>query len=163
MSSNSQDDNDPHSSGYEGDVSDNISETSSNGVHPSDTTGKATTNEDDPEYGYITIGCDLHTLREAGAQLTSSPRLEPRPNTLTQDGAEYEDQSEGDRDDDSQFGTIWIGVNLRDLGLNGNHNQEDSDDDATTEHIEDINNKDTGSSGADKTNGGEGSEGSTSK
>ncbi|KAL2830558.1 hypothetical protein BDW59DRAFT_18535 [Aspergillus cavernicola] len=139
MSPSPQDEHDPHFSGYEGDISDQLSEANSVTSSTSDTTPKDSNNNDESRYGTIIIGCDLRTLREAGAE----PELEN-----TSDKAS-DKASDTDSEDGSEYGTIWIGCNPRELGLDDNHKTEDSD--MQVEYVEDIGKlKDAEGSDADK-------------
>ncbi|KAL4882617.1 hypothetical protein BJY04DRAFT_217111 [Aspergillus karnatakaensis] len=106
------DENEPHSSGYEGDVTEGTSR--SNAVETESSSYRDScidlSNEDDnTEYGTIWIGCDA---RDAGPGVES--------------------------DADSPFGTIWIGCNLRELGLEDRETVQNTNDEPTAEHVEDI-------------------------
>ncbi|KAL4863972.1 hypothetical protein BDV12DRAFT_201541 [Aspergillus spectabilis] len=115
MSSNKpNDENDePHSSGYEGDISDDVSESSTDDTETlssRDSATESSNEDDDTEYGTIWIGCDV---RDAG------PGVE--------------------NDDDAPFGTIWIGCNVREMDLDAPQALSDSDEEPSLEHVEDIN------------------------
>lgn len=113
-SNNRFEDNDPHSSGYEGDVSDQVS--IANTVVDRSKSSKPTQNASDdndknskPEAGTICIGCDA---RDAGPGVTN--------------------------DEDAEFGTIWIGCSIRDMGFSNYQEYLTSDERPTTQHIEDV-------------------------
>ncbi|KAL4996098.1 hypothetical protein BDV10DRAFT_116972 [Aspergillus recurvatus] len=108
MSFNNREESDPHSSGYEGDISDQVSEAST--VAKSDTVNESSSeiNEtNEPETGTIWIGCDV---RDAGPGVQS--------------------------DEDAEFGTIVIGCSIRDMGFESYQAYLDADDQVTVEHIE---------------------------
>ncbi|KAL4977635.1 hypothetical protein BDW66DRAFT_31593 [Aspergillus desertorum] len=110
MSSNNREESDPHSRGYEGDISDQISE--ANAIANFNTVGGSSSevNEtNDPETGTIWIGCDV---RDAGPGVQS--------------------------DEDAEFGTIVIGCSIRDMGFESYQAYLDADDRATIEHIENV-------------------------
>jgi hypothetical protein len=103
----------PHSSGYDGDISDDISESSTDDIESlssHDTAFEISNEGDDTEYGTIWIGCNV---RDAG------PGVE--------------------NDDDAPFGTIWIGCNVREMGLDTPQAVSNSDGERSVEHIEYIN------------------------
>ncbi|KAL4923921.1 uncharacterized protein BDV17DRAFT_295924 [Aspergillus undulatus] len=112
-SKNHNEDNDPHSSGYEGDVSDQVSDAStlvnSEAASSSNATVGTSNKSDESETGIITIGCDA---RDAGPGIQS--------------------------DVDAQFGTIWIGCSVRDVGANNKQAFVSSDSECEVEHIQGI-------------------------
>ncbi|KAL3433522.1 hypothetical protein BDV09DRAFT_110109 [Aspergillus tetrazonus] len=110
MSSINRGESDPHSSEYEGDISDQVSEASA--VANSDTVdeGSSETGEiNELETGTIWIGCDV---RDAGPGVQS--------------------------DEDAEFGTIVIGCSIRDMGFESYQAYLNADDQATVEHIENV-------------------------
>jgi hypothetical protein len=110
MSSNNRDEGDPHSWGYEGDISEQVPE--ANAVANSDTVdeGSSETSEtNELETGTIWIGCDV---RDAGPGVQS--------------------------DQDAEFGTIVIGCSIRDMGFESYQAYLNADDQATVEHIENV-------------------------
>ncbi|KAL4961750.1 uncharacterized protein BDV14DRAFT_119762 [Aspergillus stella-maris] len=102
-------------SGYEADISDEISDSSpivKTKISTSSNSTIGTNNENNElETGIITIACDA---RDAGPGVRS--------------------------DDDAQFGTIWIECSARDMGFDNYQAflSYDSEDEGETEHIEDI-------------------------
>ncbi|KAL4819656.1 hypothetical protein BDW67DRAFT_134202 [Aspergillus spinulosporus] len=110
MSSNNHGESDPHSSGYEGDISDQFSEVST--VADSDTVDESsseTSETNELKTGTIWIGCDV---RDAGPGVQS--------------------------DEDAEFGTIVIGCSIRDMGFENYQAYLNADDQATVEHIENV-------------------------
>ncbi|KAL4800718.1 hypothetical protein BDV19DRAFT_383736 [Aspergillus venezuelensis] len=114
FSTTPNEDVDPASSGYEADISDEVSASSFivKTETPTSNSTIGTNNENnEPETGIITIACDA---RDAGPRVCS--------------------------DDDAQFGTIWIGCSARDMGFDNYQAflSYDSENEGETEHIEDI-------------------------
>ncbi|KAL4943760.1 hypothetical protein BDV06DRAFT_129419 [Aspergillus oleicola] len=129
---NHNEDNDPTSSGYEANISDEVSHASSivkTKTAPSSNSTIETNNENDKhEIGVITIGCNT---RDAG------------PGVLS--------------DGDAEFGTIWIGYSVRDMGFEGYQALKSprSEGQGQAEHIEDVGSmadrKDAGAGPSDDT------------
>ncbi|CBF86863.1 predicted protein [Aspergillus nidulans FGSC A4] len=110
MSSINRGESDPHSSGYEGDISDQVSETRAVANPDTVDEGSSETSEtNELETGTIWIGCDV---RDAGPGVQS--------------------------DEDAEFGTIVIGCSIRDMGFESYQAYLNADDQATVEHIENI-------------------------
>ncbi|KAL4902989.1 hypothetical protein BDW74DRAFT_180280 [Aspergillus multicolor] len=110
MSSSNIEDSDPHSSGYEADISDELSEAST--VTTIEAVNKRSDEDNEPnqpETGTIWIGCDV---RVAGPGVQS--------------------------DENAEFGTIMIGCSLNDLGFDSYqaYLAVDDHDQPTVEHIE---------------------------
>ncbi|KAL5341181.1 hypothetical protein BJX70DRAFT_76777 [Aspergillus crustosus] len=106
----------PHSSGYEGDISDDVSGSSTADTQflTSRETSVETSDEGHgTEYGTIWIGCDA---RDAGPGVQN--------------------------DDEAPFGTIWIGCDVRETVLDARQAVADSDEEPAVEHIEDISDPD---------------------
>ncbi|KAL5048716.1 hypothetical protein BDW71DRAFT_17189 [Aspergillus fruticulosus] len=110
MSCNNREESDPLSSRYDGDISGQVSEAST--VVNSDIVNESSSkiNEtNEPETGTIWIGCDM---RDAGPGVQS--------------------------DEDAEFGTIVIGCSIRDMGFESYQAYLDADDQATVQHIENV-------------------------
>ncbi|KAL4921431.1 hypothetical protein BDW62DRAFT_198001 [Aspergillus aurantiobrunneus] len=113
-SNNHEDDKEPGSSGYEGDISDQVSEVCTitvSGPPPccDFTDDESISESHESKIGTIWIGCDV---RDVG------PGVE--------------------NDEEAEFGTIWIGCSLRDMGFDSYQAFLDSDDQAEVEHIENV-------------------------
>lgn len=113
MSSNNHDgDGEPHSLGYEDDISDQASEVSTittTSASCSDPTIEDCNESLESDTGTIWVGCDV---RDAG------PGVE--------------------NDDEAEFGIIWIGCSIQDMGFDSYQAFLNSDDQEEAEHIENV-------------------------
>ncbi|KAL2870660.1 uncharacterized protein BJX67DRAFT_245007 [Aspergillus lucknowensis] len=120
MSSRPQpEDDDPHSSGYEGDISDGFSISgASDDESPSRTSsdeGVDESNQADRE----TVWVGYSSRASATEDVTQA-------------------LAEGENEDDSRFGIIWIGCSIRDMGLTDYRGILDAAYTAELAHIENI-------------------------
>ncbi|KAL2849554.1 hypothetical protein BJY01DRAFT_142226 [Aspergillus pseudoustus] len=117
--SNPEDD-EPHSSGYEGDISDGISVNDS-GSNDSSTSYESTDEDHSQSDGYNLdtrwFACSRHDL--------------PAEDVV-------DALAEGENEDDSRYGIIWIGCSLRDMGLSDYQAAINATYTADLTHVENI-------------------------
>ncbi|KAL3446847.1 hypothetical protein BJX65DRAFT_105130 [Aspergillus insuetus] len=113
-------DDEPNSSGYEGDISDGSS-VNGHGGHESSTTYESTDEEtghnDEPNSDARWFGCS-------------------QPDSPPEDVVDA--LAEGENEDDSRYGIIWIGCSLRDMGLSDYQAAINATYTADIAHIENI-------------------------